>query len=317
MIALHGQRASAGIRELDATHHTNASGVTLTSGLTLISALILTKNEEQDLPACLRSLHWCADIHVFDSFSTDRTVEVANTYGAQVHQRVFDGYAAQRNAALRSIEFRYPWVLILDADERIPQATAGEIQAFVEAAAPDVSAARLRRRDFFLGTWLKHAQISPFYIRLVRPGNVHYEREINEVLKVDGKIADLGEAFDHYPFSKGIAHWLDKHNVYSSMEARLALQSKRGNAPFSVRRAFFANDFNERRFHQKELFYRLPLRPLIKWLYMVVARRAFLDGRAGLTYASLQAIYEYMIILKTRELEDPAEEKNGQCRAGK
>ena len=76
-----------------------------------------------------------------------------------------------------------------------------------------------------------------------------------------------------------------------------------------MREAFFAKDFNLRRFHQKELFYRLPNRPLLKWLYMMGGRRAFLDGQAGFTYACLQAIYEYMIVIKTRELEGiPGEE---------
>jgi glycosyltransferase involved in cell wall biosynthesis len=272
----------------------------------MISVLILTKNEEQDLPGCLESVAWSDDIHVFDSHSSDRTIAIAQKGGARVTQRRFDGYASQRNAALNSLPFRHKWVLILDADERIPESTAGEMQIFA-ASDPAQAAARLRRRDMFMGTWLRHAQMSPYYVRLVQPRRVRYEREVNEVLKVDGEIADLREPFDHFPFSKGIRHWLEKHNAYSSMEAKLALASRRGQIPFSISRALFARDFNERRFHQKELFYRMPLRPLIKWCYIVLARRAFLDGRAGLTYAMLQAIYEYMIVLKTRELEKEAQ----------
>jgi hypothetical protein len=133
------------------------------------------------------------------------------------------------------------------------------------------------------------------------------------VPKVDGEIVELREPFDHYPFSKGIRHWLDKHNTYSTMEARLALASRKSHIPFSLSRAFLARDFHERRYNQKELFYRLPLRPLIKWCYMVFARRAFLDGKAGMTYAMLQAIYEYMIVLKTRELENGMDEADPQC----
>lgn len=268
-----------------------------------VSVLILTKNEEQDLPGCLESVAWSNDVHVFDSHSSDRTVAIAQACGATVTQRVFDGYASQRNGALHGLPFRYPWVLIVDADERIPPQTATSIAAFTAVAPSAIGAARLRRRDMFQGTWLKHAQISPYYIRLVRPERVRYEREVNEVLKVEGSVIDLSEPFDHYPFSKGFGHWLDKHNTYSTMEARLVFEGRRGHANFSIAKAFFTRDFNERRFHQKELFYRLPLRPLVKWLYMMLARAAFLDGRAGLTYAALQAIYEYMIVLKTRELE--------------
>lgn len=272
-----------------------------------ISVLILTKNEAHDLPECLASIGWSDDVHVFDSFSTDDTVEIARTDGARVTQRVFDGYAAQRNAALHGLDYKYPWLLILDADERVPAASAEVLGRFVEAAPVGTAACRLRRRDFFLGTWLAHAQISPYYIRLVRPAQVHYEREINEVLKVDGNIQDLAAPFDHYPFSKGIQHWIEKHNKYSTMEAQHIIRTRRDNTPFSLPSAFLTRDFNVRRFHQKELFYRMPARPLLKWLYMMLARRAFLDGKAGVTYACLQAIYEYMIVIKTAELQADTE----------
>lgn len=267
----------------------------------MISVLILTKNEERDLPGCLASVQWSDDIHVFDSMSTDRTADICRAAGVHFRQREFDGFASQRNAALSTCRFLHDWVLIVDADERVPSPLADEMRRFVGNAAPDVAASRMRRRDFFMGTWLRHAQISPYYIRLVRPSRVRYERQINEVLKVDGGIADLLEPFDHYPFSKGISQWISKHNEYSTMEARMVAATRSGTIPFSLRSAFLARDFNERRFHQKELFYRMPARPLVKWLYMMVVRRAFLDGRAGLTYAALQSIYEYMIVLKTRE----------------
>lgn len=267
----------------------------------MISVLILTRDEERDLPACLSSVAWSDDVHVLDSLSADRTADIASAAGAFVHRRVFDDYAAQRNAGL-ALPFAHPWLLILDADERIPAPLAEEMRAFVATAAPGVVAARLRRRDFLDATWLAHCQMSPWYIRLVRPERARYERAVNEVLRVDGEIVDLREPFDHYPFSKGMAHWLAKHNTYSSLEARLVIESRRGHVPFSPRLAFTSRDFNERRFHQKELFYRMPLRPLVKFLYLYIARRGFLDGRAGLTYAALQSIYEYFIVLKTREL---------------
>ena len=107
----------------------------------------------------------------------------------------------------------------------------------------------------------------------------------------------------HYPFSKGLAHWMDRHNAYSTFEAQQILDNRRGRQPFSLRKAFFASDFGERRYHQKELFYRLPARPLIKFLLLYGFKRGFLDGRAGFTYAMLQAMYEYLIVLKSRELE--------------
>ena len=268
-----------------------------------ISVLILTKNEEQDLPGCLDSVQWSDDIHVFDSLSTDRTTDIAKTRGAWVTQRPFDNYASQRNAALHTLPFKNPWVLILDADERIPASLHREMLRFVGAAPDKVTACRMRRRDFLGDTWLKHSQISPYYVRLVRPDGVRYEREVNEVLRVVGDVHDLAQPFDHFPFSKGMRHWLDKHNTYSTMEARCVLESRSGSARISFKHALFAKDFNERRAHQKAMFYRMPLRPVVKFLYVYLWRRGFLDGGAGFTYAALQSIYEYLIVLKTRELE--------------
>jgi len=267
----------------------------------MISILILTRNEERDLPGALDSVSWSDDIHVFDSQSTDATPAIAQAAGAHLHTRPFDDYATHRNAALTTIPFKYPWVFLLDADERPTPELSREMQQLALAAPPEIAAFRLRRRDFLFDTWLKHAQISPFYIRLVRPGRSKYTRAINEVIEINGPVAELSYPLDHYPFSKGIAHWIAKHNLYSTMEAELIYRQQGLTNP-SLRTALRDPDFHTRRLHQKAIFYRLPARPLIKWLYMVVFRRAILDGAAGLTYATLQSFYEYMIVLKTKEL---------------
>ena len=271
--------------------------------MSMISILILTKNEQQDLPGCLASVVWSDDIHVLDSESTDDTAKIASDAGAIVTVRPFDGYASQRNAGLK-LPFKHEWVLILDADERVPQALADEMLNYVQLAPSNVAAARIRRRDIWWGTWLKHAQISPFYVRLVRVGQARYEREINEVLVVDGDIHELNSPFDHYPFSKGLAHWIAKHNIYSSMEAEVIKRGAVQKPSWKV--AILGKDFNERRLHQKAIFYGLPARPFIKFVYMMVVRRAFLDGWAGIRYAILQSIYEYFIVLKTKEGESSA-----------
>jgi hypothetical protein len=267
----------------------------------MISVLILTRNEQQDLPACLASVAWSDDIHVFDSFSTDSTVAIARAAGAHVHQRLFDDYATHRTAALRQVPFKHPWVFLLDADERSTPELSTEMLRIVASTPENISGYRLRRRDFLFNTWLKHAQISPFYIRLVRPERARYTRAINEVLEVDGPIASLNASLDHYPFSKGIAHWVAKHNLYSTMEAEL-IHRQQGLQNPSLITALTCPDFHQRRLHQKAVFYRLPGRPIVKLLYMLFVRGAVLDGHAGCTYALLQSIYEYLIVLKTEEL---------------
>ena len=270
--------------------------------MTAISILILTKNEQQDLPGCLESVAWSDDIHVYDSVSTDDTVQIAERLGAKVTQRPFDNWAAHQNWGLQNIKFKHDWVFYIDADERMTPELVKAVQA--AAASPSDSVAfRLQRRDFFLGTWLKHVQTSPFYMRLFKPQHMRYERLVNPISIADGPVGEVTGYLDHFPFSKGMGQWIDRHNSYSKFEAQQIAENRAKGGTFSLAKAFTAKDFHERRYHQKELFYRLPLRPVIKFLLLYIGKRGFLDGRAGLTYAMLQSIYEYFIVLKTRELE--------------
>jgi glycosyltransferase involved in cell wall biosynthesis len=272
----------------------------------MISVLILTKNEQQDLPGCLKSVAWSDDVHVYDSMSTDATVEIAAAFGAHVTKRPFDNWASHQNWGLANVPFRHEWVFYIDADERMTPELVRAVQA-AAANAGDKVAFRVQRRDFLMGQWLRHVQTSPFYMRLFRPSKMRYERLVNPVSIADGPVGEAGGYLDHYPFSKGLSHWIDRHNQYSGFEARQIVENRRasafGGAGFSLSKAFFAKDFHEKRFHQKELFYRLPARPLLKFAILYLAKRGFLDGRAGLAYAALQSIYEYFIVLKVRELE--------------
>jgi glycosyltransferase involved in cell wall biosynthesis len=267
-----------------------------------ISIIVLTKNEEKDLPGCLDTLSWSDDIHVFDSYSTDKTLEIAERYGAKVTQRRFDNWSAHQNWGLRNLPFKYPWVYYSDADERVTPELVEKLRQALEQPGNAV-AFRFRRRDYFFGQWLQHVAATPFYIRLFRPEFVHYERLINPVTVVNGEVKQLDSYFHHYPFSKGIAHWLERHNSYSTLEAQQILANRQKQSPFSLIKAFTAKDMTERRYHQKELYYRLPARPLVMFLMLYIGKLGFLDGRAGLTYAILRAIYEYMIVLKVREYD--------------
>jgi glycosyltransferase involved in cell wall biosynthesis len=266
---------------------------------------VLTKNEQQDLPFCIQSVDWSSDIVVYDSCSTDRTQDIAASVAARIIERPFDNWASHQNWGLRNITFRNPWVFYIDADERLTPEAAAELQAIASNPDPRIVAYRIRRRDYFQGRQLRYVQTSPWYIRFFRPEFVHYERLVNPITVVDGSVGDLQHPLDHYPFSKGLSHWIARHNSYSSFEAQQILQNRASQEPFSLPAAFFERDFNRRRFHQKELFYRLPARPLIKFLLLYILKRGFLDGRPGFTYALLQSIYEAMIVLKVQELEQP------------
>lgn len=268
----------------------------------MISVLVLTLNEENNLPACLDSVAWSDDIHVLDSHSTDRTVEIARARGAHVAFRKFDSFAQQQNWALENLPFKHPWVFYFDADERVTPALAAAMQQAVQNPGPNV-AFRIQRRDFFLGTWLKHVQVTAFYERLFRPEKMHYERLGHCISKPDGPVGQLTGYLDHYPFSKGLAEWVQKHNFYSSQEAQQILLNRADG--HRLRLTALLNPFNTKHFRRslKELYYKLPFRQLVKFCYMYIFKLGFLDGRAGFTYCVLIAFYEYLISAKTRELE--------------
>lgn len=261
-------------------------------------------NEQDNLPACIDSVSWSDDIHVFDSFSTDSTVEIAKSRGAKVTQRRFDNWAAHQNWALKNLPFAHPWVFYIDADERMTPSLRECIQQAVGQQNMTSSAVsfRVRRRDFFMGRWLKHVQATSYYQRLFRPDCMRYERLVNPVSIASGPVGQVDGYLDHFPFTKGISHWIERHNHYSTFEAQQIVQNQREGKQFSLNSAFFAKDFHERRFHQKELLYRVPLRPVVKFLLFYFARLGFLDGAPGFTYCVLQSIYEYFIVLKTREI---------------
>jgi hypothetical protein len=222
-----------------------------------------------------------------------------------VTERPFDNWAAHQNWALKNVPFRHPWVFYIDADERVTPELREAMQTTVHTPGEAV-AFQVERRDFLMGTWLRHVQVSAFYMRLFRPEKMRYERLVNPVSIPSGPVGRVRGYLDHFPFSKGISHWITRHNSYSTFEAEQIIEDLRadreGAAEVSLMAAFFEKDFHRRRYHQKALFYRMPARPFAKFLLLYVAKRGFLDGRAGLTYSVLQSVYEYFIVLKTREL---------------
>ncbi len=267
-----------------------------------ISVVILTYNEEINLPDALASLvGQCDDVVVFDSFSADSTVEIGRTSGARIFQRAFDNYAAQRSAALETVSFKYPWVLMLDADERVPSELWRELQSTLATASDGVTLFRLRRKDFFMNRWLRRSSGYPTWFgRIMRPGRVTIVREINEEYHTDGEIRHLKEHLLHFPFNRGIAYWIARHNQYSSAEAKVA-NSGKGEA---VRLSdFLTIDPTKRRRALKRIAMRLPARPLVIFGYLYFVRLGFLDGLAGLRFCLLRTIYEYMIDIKLAELQ--------------
>jgi glycosyltransferase involved in cell wall biosynthesis len=265
-----------------------------------VSILILTFNEELNLERCLNSLKWCNDIVVLDSHSTDKTIQIAEKFQSRVVSRKFDGYASQRNFGLNEIEYKHPWILMVDADEVIDDALATEIQKACSSSEDETCLYRVKRKDFLMGKWLRRSSGYPTWFgRLIRKGRVWVEREINEEYHTDGKVGYLQGHLLHYPFSKGFHAWLDKHNRYSSMEAQEIVLQKAEPLTFGD---FYSKDPAMRRKALKSLLYRLPARPLLVFVALYVLRLGCLDGRAGLTFCLLRTFYEYMIDCKVKEM---------------
>ena len=270
----------------------------------VVTAVILTLNEERNIVDCIRTLReWCEDVVVYDSFSTDRTVELAKAESARIYQRKFDDYARQRNAALREVDYPGEWVLMVDADERWGEALGRRMLAAMEDSQyKDVSIFHFQRKDIFFGRWLKHGIGAGTWTgRLLRRADVTVERDINEEYHCTGKKAFLeGERFLHYPFNNGIAWWFSRHNRYSDMEAKRLLAERSEKI---VWRYLWGHDPVLRRKVLKQVLYRMPLRPIWMFFALYVLKLGFLDGMAGFHYCVMRSIYEYMIDLKMKELK--------------
>ena len=267
-----------------------------------ISVLILTRNEELNLARCLDSVKWSDDVLVVDSFSTDRTVELARGWGARVLQNHFVDFASQRNFGLAQGNLKHDWVLHLDADEVVTPELQRELAG--RAADGEKEAYRVASKMMFQERWLKHSGLYPSYqVRFGKRGRLafvqvgHGQRENLE----PARVGTLREPLLHFSFSKGIADWVERHNRYSTAEAAHFLETA-GAQIIDWPGIVAFNDPSRRRRALKVLFGFLPCRPALRFFYMYFVRLGFLDGRPGFTYCRLLANYEYMTVLKIHEL---------------
>ena len=160
---------------------------------------------------------------------------------------------------------------------------------------------RMRRKDFFMGKWIKHSSGYPTWFgRLVRKGKVKVKRAINEEYHADGETGYLVTHLIHYPFNKGFKDWFHKHNRYSTMEAEYLVSESPRMLNFMD---LFDRDPAKRRKATKNLINSIPVRPVVMFCGLYFMRFGFLDGRAGLRFCILRSIYEYMIDCKVKELK--------------
>jgi glycosyltransferase involved in cell wall biosynthesis len=279
--------------------------VARTAGETVpVSVLIPTLNEERNIADCLASVGFAAERIVYDSFSSDRTLDIAREAGARIEQRKFDVFSRHKNWALDNLSFAHAWILILDADERITPALEAEIRAVV--ANPTADAYYLPRQNFFAGRWIKHCGMYPdWQLRLFKRGSARYEdRIVHEHMLTTGATSRLKNPIRHDDY-KGMERYIDRHNTYSTMEAIAVYHELSGNSGNALEASFLRPGPHRRRALKNFAYRHLPFRPALVFFYMYIVRGGILDGRTGFHYSLLRATYEFQIDLKLRELKNP------------
>jgi glycosyltransferase involved in cell wall biosynthesis len=268
-----------------------------------VSVVVIAKNEATNIRRCLESLAGVEDVVVIDDDSSDETPIIAASLGARVIRHRFESFAVQRNWALENANLKHPWVLMLDADEALTPAAEGEMASAAAQAGPEVAGFLLCRKTIFFNRWLRHADGFPVWImRLVRRGRARFvDAGHGEVPAppVDGDLGKVREPFLHYPFSRGLGHWLDRHNDYSTREAEMELSTALG---WTWREVLWGHG-PQRRKALRNLARNLPFRPFLRFCHHYFWQWGFLDGRAGLAFSLLMAGYEGVIVLKRREME--------------
>ena len=272
-----------------------------------VSVLIPIKNEAGNLPRCLDCVRWADEIFVVDSQSTDGSIIIAEERGAQVVQFQFNGtWPKKKNWALENLPFRNEWVFILDADETLPPEAEQEFARAIGDAG-DIAGYWINRHFMFMGKWLRHSYYPNWNLRLFRHSSGRYEKltdadtqsgdnEVHEHVIVNGPTGRLRCEMDHYAFPT-VEVFVEKHNRYSNWEARVSAERKLAGSDAQI-----SSSTVGRRRKLKLLSQRLPFRPLLRFLYIYVWQKGFLDGREGYYFARLHALYEFLSVAKTREL---------------
>lgn len=250
-----------------------------------VSVVIVTKNEERNIRDALESVKDFEDIVVVDSFSEDRTVEICREYRGKVFQQEWQGYARQKQTAVNYAE--KPWVLIIDADERVTPDLKEEIFHLFNHLPSPISTPYhgfyIPRKNFFLGKWIKYGGWWPDYtIRLFRKDSACVEeREVHEKVIVKGPVGCLKSPMEHYTY-RSISEYIKKMDNYSTLAARDII-SKESQSKAS-------------------LLFRMIIRPAFTFLRMFFLKQGLRDGIYGFIIAVLYSFYTFLKYLKAWEM---------------
>ncbi len=247
-----------------------------------LSIAVVTHNEEANIAECLDSVSWADDIVVVDDFSTDRTPDICSDRGARLFRETWKGFAGQRNSAIEKT--RNPWVLALDADERVTPELAEEMRDKLAGETGPVGY-RIPYMNHFRGAWIRGGGWRPdYHLRLFRKDKGRFsERELHEAPVLDGPIGVMKHSVRHLAY-RDISHVLSKMDSYSTLMARQYLsEGKRGGAWTGLTHGMFT------------------------FFSMFVLRRGFVDGTNGLILACLYAAYTFLKYAKLMEMRQARE----------
>lgn len=263
-----------------------------------ITVIILTRNEEKNIEAAVKSAKQIADrVIVMDSGSTDKTIEIAEMNGAETYFHEWSTHARQFNWALDNCDIKTEWVFRLDADERIMPELAEEINEVISKDNGEFDGYEMRWRVYFMDKWIKHGGThKPYFLRLFRFGKGRVEDKVmDEHIRVEGKTGQLEGDLLHYDY-KGLDAWLNKHIWYSQLELNLY-------------KGVYENgeELNGAQQQKRGFYYKLPifLRARLYFWYRYYIQLGFLDGTPGKVFIYLQAYwYRFLVDAKIYEMEN-------------
>jgi glycosyltransferase involved in cell wall biosynthesis len=279
----------------------------------MLSIIILTYNETANLPICLESLRLLnAEIFIVDSGSSDNTVDIAKQASCQVFSHPFENHAKQLNWALENLPISTPWVMRLDADERLTPELVNELKKTLPKTPKQITGYQVKRRVFFMGRWIRHGGYYPTWLlRVWRTGlGTCEQRWMDEhIILSQGEAANLKhDIIDEN--QKGLTFWTDKHNRYADREVKdlLAMMVDEQNDLLSINQSSQAS---QRRWVKKNLYARTPLflRAFVYFLMRYIIGLGFLDGVPGLIFHFLQGFwYRFLVDAKIYEMRKTARE---------
>lgn len=264
----------------------------------MISAIILTLNEAEDLPNCLEALDWTDQNFVLDSGSTDETCEIALRMGADLYKNKFMGFGQQRCWAIDNIPVKSDWILFIDADEVCTPKFSSAVLDAIQNSKNDTAGFYCCWKLMLYGKWLKLTDSFPrWQFRILKKGKARY-RDAGHAMKesdVQGKLGYIKEPYLHYAFSKGWTFWFNRHNKYSTLEAKERLQTN-----FKPQ-DMLSKDQSIRKEAIKQYMSKIPGWPILRFIHSFFFKGGILEGIPGLLYSVNISIYEYMIQLKMLE----------------